>query len=81
MQDAERIALAQELGALSLSLRGVGDDQVVKKDWPTISDVRLTTVDDEIYEEYNKRKQTGSGGVSGSVKIYSGGTVQTVPVQ
>ena len=79
-RDAERVALAQEMGALTLSLRGVGDDVVVKKDWPTISDVRLTKVDDEIFEEYeNKKNDTGIP--SNIMRIYNGDEVQSFPTR
>jgi len=80
LQDAERIALAQEIGVLTLSLRGVGDDKFVEKYWPTISDLRLTNVDDEIFAEYQKTK-TDSGLRPHVMKIYSGGTVQTLSSQ
>ncbi|MDB2682927.1 Flp pilus assembly protein CpaB [Alphaproteobacteria bacterium] len=80
VQDAERISLAQDLGALMLTLRGVGDDAIVQKSWPTISDVRLTTVDDEIFEEYSKNRGNGAGVNTDIMRIYNGDTVQTVPV-
>ncbi len=80
VQDSEKIALSQELGALTLSLRGVGDDKIVEKTWPTISDVRLTTVDDEIYEEYNREKN-GAGISSNIMRIYNGDSVTAVPAR
>ena len=76
-QDAERIALAQKIGELTLSLRGVGDDKFVEKYWPTISDLRLTKVDDEIYEEYEKTKND-SGVQPHVMQIYMGDTVQSL---
>lgn len=79
-QDVERISLAQEMGVLTLSLRGVGDDVVVEKDWPTISDVRLTKVDDEIFDEYDKVKN-GAGISSNIMRIYNGDQVQSFPTR
>ena len=77
LQDAERITLAQEMGVLTLSLRGIGDDKFVEKYWPTISDVRLTKVDDEIFDEYEKTKND-TGLQPHVMKIYMGETVQSL---
>lgn len=77
LQDAERITLAQEMGVLTLSLRGIGDDKFVEKYWPTISDVRLTKVDDEIYDEYEKTKD-GGGFRPHTMTIYMGETIQSL---
>lgn len=71
VQDAERLALADGLGDLVLILRGVGDDAIVEKSWPTTSDARLVTVDDEIFTEYNGMKN--NSGIHGNiVRIYNG---------
>lgn len=79
VQDAERIALASQLGELTLILRGVGDDTLVSKDWKTISDARLTTISDEIFQEYETlKKETGIN--TNSVRIYSGGQIYVAPV-
>src|SRR5690606_29376411 len=48
-EDAGRLSLASELGEVTLALRGVGDDTVFQKNWPTISDARLTSMSDEIF--------------------------------
>lgn len=80
VQDAEKIALAEELGHLTLSLRGVGDEELVEKKWKTISDARLTTVADEIFQEYEKIKKE-SGINSNTVRIYNGANVQAVPAK
>lgn len=77
MQDAERLALASELGDLDLILRGVGDDKVVERDWQTISDARLTTMNDEIFTEYRKMKKDTSINPN-IVRIYNGNTVQVI---
>lgn len=76
-QDAERLSLASELGQLTLVLRAIGDDQIVQKNWPTISDARLTNVSDEIYAGVKKIKEE-SGKNRKSVRIYNGQQVSTV---
>jgi pilus assembly protein CpaB len=78
--DAERLTLAEKLGNLTLSLRGVGDDKIVEKSWPTVSDARLTNMGDEIYTEFDKlKKDTGIN--PNIVRIYSGQNVIAVPAQ
>ena len=77
-EDAERLFLASQLGELTLALRGVGDDKLVVKTWPTISDARLTSVADEIFMEYEKMKKD-SGINPNIVRIYNGGQLQVVP--
>lgn len=78
MQDAERLSLASELGELMLILRGVGDDQIVKKSWPTTSDSRLVEMDDEIFEAYKELKNN-TGVYRDSVRVYRGDQVVVVP--
>lgn len=79
-QDSERLALAQGMGDLTLALRGVGDDRYVVKEWKTVSDARLTSVGDEIFEEYEKLKKD-AGIHSNIVRIYNGAQVQVVPTK
>ena len=80
MQDAEKLALADQLGDLVLVLRGVGDDTIVEKSWPTISDARLVKVDDEIVAEYKKVKNSSC--INGNtVRIYSGDQLLVAPSQ
>jgi pilus assembly protein CpaB len=81
LQTAESMALAQEMGDITLVLRGVGDDKIVSKDWKTISDIRMVKVDDEILEEYedmSSQQYTGKNGQT--MQIYNGGSVSTVPI-
>lgn len=74
IQDAEKISLAKEIGELTLALRGMGDSKVVEKSWPTVSDARLTNIDDEIFSEYKKMKK--DTGIQGNiVRTYSGADV------
>ena len=76
-QDAEKLSLSQDMGTLTLALRAVGDKDVVEKSWPTTSDARLITVDNEIFIEY-KRLQKDTGINPNTVRIYNGAAVQTV---
>jgi len=79
IRDAEKLALASEMGDITLAMRGVGDD-VENEDAPAITDARLTSIDDEIFEEYKKYKKE-SGVTANTVRIYSGNTMQVVPVR
>ena len=77
VQDSERLTLAADVGELNLVLRGVGDDAIVEKKWPTVSDARLTNMGDEIFEEFARIKKE-SGAYSNTVRIYNGNTVEAV---
>ncbi len=79
IRDAEKLALASEMGDITLAMRGVGDDDK-NEDAPAITDARLTSIDDEIFEEYKKYKKE-SGVTANTVRIYSGNTMQVVPVR
>ena len=79
-KDSERLALAAEIGDLSLALRGVGDEAMVEKKWETISDARLTSIRREIFDAYEKIKQE-NGTVSNTVRVYSGSSVEAVPTR
>lgn len=76
-QDAERLTLAADVGSLNLVLRGVGDDVYVEKKWPTVSDARLTSMGDEIFEELERVKKE-SGTNSNTVRIFSGNSLEAV---
>lgn len=74
-EGAEKLALASELGDLSLSLRGIGDENLVReKDLTT--DVEVSRVLKGI-----ARAQSGSGGASGTVRVYNGQDVTNMPVR
>ncbi|MFK7840512.1 MAG: Flp pilus assembly protein CpaB [Bdellovibrionales bacterium] len=79
-KDAERITLAAEIGDLNLALRGVGDDTPVQREWPVISDARLTSIKREIYKELNRVRKE-SGVTSNTVRIYSGNAVEAIPTR
>ena len=78
VQDVERLSLAAQMGDLMLVLRAVGDDTIVEKNWPTVSDARLTKMDDEIYQEYEKIKKE-AGIRSDIVRIYNGDQITQTP--
>ncbi|MEM7679470.1 MAG: Flp pilus assembly protein CpaB [Pseudomonadota bacterium] len=79
-RDAERLALSSRLGELNLVLRGVGDDKIVKKEWPTVSDARLTSINNEILYGYKKLKK--NKGITGTpVRIYRGDQMNVVTPQ
>ncbi|MCB1592134.1 MAG: Flp pilus assembly protein CpaB [Alphaproteobacteria bacterium] len=73
-QQAEKLALAAEFGKITLALRAVGDDVVrEERAWPTVTDARMTHIDDEIMHQYNSMKMnTGTGVRRNVVRIYNG---------
>lgn len=78
IRSAESLALASEMGTLTLAMRGVGDE-AENKDEATLTDARLTTIDDEIYAESMRLKRE-TGVNLNTVKVYNGTQVQTFPV-
>lgn len=80
IHDAEKLALASEMGELTLALRGIGDDKVAAEKWPTMTDARLTTIYDEVHTEYEKFKKD-SGLNTNIVRIYSGEQIQAMPAR
>lgn len=80
IRDAEKLALASEMGTLTLVMRGVGDDKP-NDIQPALSDARMVKIDDEIYNEYQELIENSSDVVRDVVKIYSGADVAAVPVK
>lgn len=82
LQDAERLSLAQQLGTLTLTLRGPEDDRIVENFWPAVSDARLTRINDEILEEYRRLKfgsfEKPTGIKDQNMRIYKGASVEVV---
>lgn len=76
-QDSERLTLGARIGDLNLVLRGVGDDTVVLKKWDTVSDARMTSMVDEVFEELDRARKE-SGGESNTVRIYNGNTLDAI---
>lgn len=70
----------QKATTANLVLRGVGDDTIVEKKWPTISDARLTSINNEILYGYKKLKK--NKGITGTpVKIYRGDQMKVIRPQ
>lgn len=76
LEQVEKISLASSMGEINLALRGIGDDEVIEKSWPIISDARLVNVDDEIFTEVQVQKKE-SGNMPQSMRIYNGEGVQS----
>ncbi len=81
IRDAEKLALASELGEITLAMRGLGDDAPNEKA-KAVSDARLTSIADEIYEEYEKLRSESNTGINANrVKIYNGAEIINIPVK
>lgn len=79
-QAAEKLVLAGEIGELTLILRSMGDQDTVKGDWPTVTDVRMTSIIDEIFSESRKIKK--DAGVNPNiVRIYQGELLTDAPAR
>lgn len=68
---AEKMALAAQMGDLTLALRGIGDDEDKNK-------AAMTTDVEVSRAMQNIMRITGGGTSGGPVRIYNGGTVQEV---
>ena len=74
--DAEKIALANEMGDLSLSLRPVGDDSLADKDQEVTTDVNVSKILQEI------AKRSGEGGSADkTIRVYSSDGAQIIKVK
>lgn len=78
-KDAEKLVLATQMGKLTLVLRGLGDKDDSSPDWPTVTDKRMTKIEDEIFAEYKKMKKD-TGVNPDIVRIYSGKDLSTSAV-
>ncbi len=77
---AESLALASEMGPLTLALRGIGDDKIMSDGARVATDVRMTNINNQLLEEYKKIRSGGGDATSvpsGSVRIYNGANVST----
>lgn len=77
---AEILALAAKMGDLTLSLRPLGDNEIVVDDSPTVSDARLVQINKELFEKINSLEES-SGARRRNVRIYSGENVTNMPVR
>ncbi|MGE4313691.1 MAG: Flp pilus assembly protein CpaB [Pseudobdellovibrionaceae bacterium] len=77
-QDSEKLALAGEMGELSLTLRGVGDDQTgVRTGKIATTDVSVSP----ILQEIAKRKSETNPQANNTIRIYSDRGVESVKVR
>lgn len=74
---AEKLALAGQMGDLTLALRRLGDDNIAENKGPVVTDRNMTSIFQEIYEQV---AQKGTGQNENVVRIYTGGTVQQILV-
>lgn len=72
-EGAEKVALGQEMGKLTLALRGIGDKEDRNKD-ATTTDVQLSSVMQDIVELH----ENSGDGKKGMVRVYSGANMQEV---
>lgn len=78
-KQAEVIAMADDTGKISLSLRKLGDDTVMAEVPPSTTDSRITNIYDELLEKvYRMEKNTSQAG--NIVRIYSGVDIEEVTV-
>jgi pilus assembly protein CpaB len=77
---AEILALADQIGDISLSLRGLGDTDVSDTGQPTVSDARLIKINKEVFDELH-RVAEASGTKRHNVRIYNGGVVTNLPTR
>lgn len=80
VREAEILAVAKEMGQITLSLRGIGDTKMVDRIWPTPTDARISHLDDEIIDDYVKIQDAleAQGQTSKPVIVYEGVTIQKV---
>lgn len=78
---AEKLALAGQLGELTLSLRGIGDENVAEFRPPAITDARLTSIGDELFQKAQELKNQKGLGSRNTLRIYNGNAMSSVSVQ
>ena len=76
---SETLALASRMGEISLVLRGIGDDKVAGQAYPVITDARLMSIDDEVWQEMSKKENKSSQNTN-IVRIYKGGEMKEMAV-
>jgi pilus assembly protein CpaB len=75
MHDAEVLALAGQIGDISLSLRKLGDNKIYPRDTEVVTDERITTAAHELYGKIREVEKTSSAN-NNIVRIYNGASVQ-----
>lgn len=69
-EDAEKVALGQEMGKMTLALRGLGDKEDKNKD-ATTTDVQMSSVMKQVVD----LNDNSGDGKKGMVRIYNGGNM------
>lgn len=77
-KEAEILAVAADLGDLSLALRGIGDDAVIATPGPVTTDARVTRAYDDVLEELDKA--SGAMGNGQVIRIYRGDNIEDFAV-
>lgn len=78
--DAEVLALASRMGDLSLSLRPIGDETSIAQK-PITTDVSVSRVMQQLTKTSGGSAPANKQGRSDIVRVYSGSTVQNIPVR
>ena len=83
LKEAEKLALAEAMGALSLALRGVGDDEIVVDETASVGDTTETVTDIKISKVMQKviGNENNTGIRAPIVRIYNGSSVDEVSVR
>ncbi len=74
-QGAEKLALARELGEVSLAMRQLGDNKIDESGDNPVTDVTTGRILQKVIQMRNQAENP-----SGNVRVYSNGGVQVVPV-
>lgn len=77
---AEVLKMAAEIGDLSMTLRGVGDDRILGRSKYIVTDARVVSLFDEVQTLLVKMQNAPSQRPK-FVRIYNGGSVQELSVQ
>lgn len=75
IREAEKLALASEMGEVVLAMRGVGDELANSKS-SGITDARMISVDDEIFDAYGRIREN-SDRHTGKIRIYEGNQLRS----
>jgi pilus assembly protein CpaB len=75
-EGAEKLALATQMGEIHLALRQMGDTSVEATPHKPVTDVTMGRIMGNVVEKRNEMESSGN-----AVRVYSGNSVQEVPVR
>ncbi len=75
-EGAEKLALATQMGEIHLALRQMGDTATENTPHTPVTDVSMGLILNKVVEKRNEMESSGN-----SVRVYSGHTMQEVPVR